>query len=146
MARASSKSSLRKNKAFYELQRRYKAKKLRRSNLPSQHGPMSPLESLPLDVQLKTLDLLTQEQKGQAELVCKSWSTLLRSNYTSISLRPYEDEYVTALEWLYTVGVEAANVLKTLELHANDWYSNPDPCGLQCELTSSTPCILAITG
>ena len=128
--------------AFSELQRRQDLKRLcrygSRSNLPTQHGHKSPFEGLPLDVQLKIVDSLTLKQKVQAELVCKSWSTLLRSSYTSISLHTGENDFVTALEWLYTVGVEAANVLRTLELHANNWVYVPDTHRLQCELTSST--------
>ena len=111
-----------------------------RLNLADPSSVSSPFQNLPAEIQLKILDFLTQKQKIQAELVCKSWMLLLQENYKAISLQPEGKHYHSALEWLDTIRLGNASLLENLDLQSNNWSQHCGITGPKCKSLPLAEC------
>ena len=92
----------------------------------------STFERLPSDVQLSIFERLTQSQRLDAELVCKSWLASLRSSLKSISLRPQAEDYGAALQYLDSLGDQNADSLVSLVFQSKRWLNEASPQGIKC--------------
>ena len=128
----------RQNLASYR--NRIQSWKSSRLNLADSSSASSPFQNLPSEIQLKILDFLTQKQKIQVELVCKAWLLLLQDNYKAISLQPVGKHYQSALEWLDTIRLGNANLLKNLNVQSNNWSQHFGLTGPKCKSLPVAEC------
>ena len=83
---------------------------------PKTHTLGDTFAALPIELQLKTFDCLNLREKIQAEAVCKTWQSLMRSLHRNVDLKLGKANDEAVMKWLGKVANQNVDYTENLTL------------------------------